>query len=147
MLQDLKPATAKGVARRSQKKVLTPLAQTAQRLAPTHRDGTMFNVEVKSKSERALRADGINPKPGEVFMFAGPVNESLAHLFEFGTAERFQTTTGRYVGRMTMQPFMRPAWDQHKDGLLDGLRDVMKTEIEKSLARAARKAARDAAKL
>lgn len=34
---------------------------------------------------------------------------SLAHLFEFGTAERVQTTTGRRTGRMAASPFLRPA--------------------------------------
>lgn len=147
MLKDLKPVTAKGVARRSQKKVLAPIAEAAQRMGPKHRDGSPFNVAVKARSARDLLADGINPKPGEVFMFAGPVNEPLAHLFENGTVERVQSTTGRSTGRMMMQPFMRPAWDQHKNGLLDRLRDVLKIEIDKSLARAARKAAVEAAKL
>ena len=37
---------------------------------------------------------------------------SLAHLFEFGTAERVQKTTGRRTGRMPAEPFMRPALEQ-----------------------------------
>lgn len=36
----------------------------------------------------------------------------LAHLFEFGTAERVQETTGRRTGRIPMQPFLRPAVEQ-----------------------------------
>jgi len=33
----------------------------------------------------------------------------LAHLFEFGTAERVQKETGRRTGRMAPQPHLRPA--------------------------------------
>lgn len=34
---------------------------------------------------------------------------SMSHWFEYGTGPRFQETTGRYTGRMTATPWLRPA--------------------------------------
>lgn len=37
-------------------------------------------------------------------------SDRRAHWWEFGTADRYQKTTGRYSGRITAQPFFYPAF-------------------------------------
>lgn len=63
------------------------------------------------------------------------------HLVEFGTGPRY-LRSGKYVGRMPMKPFMRPAWDANKDRALE----IMRTEIWDALAKAAAKLAKAAEK-
>lgn len=64
----------------------------------------------------------------EVFVEAGPEPQAVQQ--EFGN---------RHHGP---QPFMRPAWDQERDGVLDGVKDDLAQEIDQAAARAARKQAR-----
>ena len=57
---------------------------------------------------------------------AGPLPQ--AHLQEFGTKDQ------------PPQPFMRPAWDAEKRGVLEGIKDDLWAEIKKAAARLAKKA-------
>lgn len=70
-----------------------------------------------------------------------------AHLFEFGTASRKQTSTGRATGRIRAVPFVRLAWDANQMRALEILRTQLWVEIKRTTERARRKAARAAAKL
>ena len=67
--------------------------------------------------------------------FAGFASPRLAHLFEFGTQERF-TKTGASRGRMPMRPFMRPAMDSSNALMLKKMAEIG----AKGLAREAEKA-------
>jgi len=53
---------------------------------------------------------------------------SLAHLFEFGTQERRQRN-GRFTGRMTAQPFLRPAMDAGSPAATQAIARVLKENI------------------
>ena len=53
----------------------------------------------------------------------------LAHLFEFGTAQRFQKS-GRFTGRITARPFLRPALDAKGDEAIREIARLTKENIE-----------------
>lgn len=53
----------------------------------------------------------------------------LAHLFEFGTAERFQKS-GRFTGRITAQPFLRPALDTRATAATRKIAETLRDNIE-----------------
>ncbi len=142
-LADLARGTAKGVGRRAMKKTLQPVAQLAESLS-----GGKFKVAVTSKlSQRQARGARRDRGRSKLVMYVGPVQEDgshspHAHLFEFGTAPRFHAKSGKAVGAMPAQPFLRPAWDASTELMLATLRRETWKEIEKTLERAKRKAAR-----
>lgn len=130
-LRALPDSTAKNVLRRIMRERLKPMADTARRLAPVDRGSLRESIIIGTKLSRRQKA--MHQREGDaVEMFMGPSNLAQASLQEFGT----------YKERA--QPFMRPAWDQHKDELLQGIKDDLWREIEKAGDRLARKAARAA---
>ena len=76
------------------------------------------------KSQRG-RADR-----SRVSMYIGSTHP-LAHLFEFGTAERV-TKSGAYRGYIPPNPFMRQAWESKKKSALDRLGEELWKALEKS---------------
>jgi polysaccharide deacetylase 2 family uncharacterized protein YibQ len=142
-LADLARGTAKGVGRRAMKKTLQPVAQMAEGLS-----GGKFKVAVTSKlSKRQARGARGDRGRSKLALYVGPVQEDgshspHAHLVEFGTAPRFHASSGKAVGAMPAQPFLRPAWDASTKLMLATLRRETWKEIEKTLERARRKAAR-----
>lgn len=142
-LAELPRGTSKGVSRRVMKKVLDPVRDMADMLGP-------FNVAVTSRLSRRQKAMARKTDftSAVVSMYVGPVEQDgshapHAHLIEFGTGPRFHRS-GKDVGAVAPDPFMRPAWDANKGGMLDNLGELMWAEIEKTVARRAAKAARDA---
>lgn len=140
-LASLARGTAKGVMRRAMKKSLKPVAQAAQATSP-------FTIAVTSKltarQSREARGDRGRSK---VVLYVGPVQPNgddapHAHLYEFGTGPRVQTSTGRSTGAVSARPFLRPAWDTAKPEMLETLRREVWAEIDKTVERARRKAAR-----
>lgn len=140
-LAKLPAGTAKGVTRRSLKKILKPVAHAAE--------ASPFTIAITSslvaRQRQQARSDF---RPGVVSMFVGPVDDDgngapHAHLLEFGTQPRF-LKSGRFVGAVMADPFMRPAWDAHSGDILEKLGAEVWDQIEKSLERAARKAAKGA---
>ncbi|KZX90394.1 MULTISPECIES: hypothetical protein [unclassified Sulfitobacter] len=138
-LAKLAAGTAKGVQRRAMKKVLKPVAEQA--------GASPFEVEVTSKLTRreagGVRADRARDV---VTMYVGPVDNGgkgapHAQLIEFGTVMRHHAS-GKAVGAVMADPFMRPAWDAHAPNMLEELGRLTWSEIEKTLARNARRAAR-----
>lgn len=51
-----------------------------------------------------------------------------AHLVEFGTAPRFHKS-GKSVGRMPANPFVRPAWDGTAEAALGTIKTTLASEI------------------
>ena len=144
-LAQLPRGTAKGVARRVVKKVLKPVRDTADSYSEA------FNIAVTSKlsPRQAGMARGDRGR-SLVTMYVGAVSQDgshapQAHLIEFGTGPRFHRS-GKFVGSVSPDPFMRPAWDAHKGQMLEELGRLMWIEIEKTVARAAARAAREAAR-
>lgn len=140
-LAKLPAGTAKGVMRRTLKQVLEPVRAMADSLTGE------FNVAITSKLAPRQRAQARSDfSRSVVTMYVGATQEDgsnapHAHLIEFGTGPRFHPN-GKYVGYVTPEPFMQPAWDAHSATMLDEMGRLSWIEIEKALARAARKAAR-----
>ena len=142
-LADLPRGTAKSVVRRAMKKELAPVAAMANALWP----GTDDDVfRISSKVSRSQKGDRKAPKGASIVnMFVGankaPGGAPHAHLIEFGTGPRSHKS-GKYVGAVSPQPMLQPAWDAHSLGLLEGLGARIWEEIAKTMARRAKKAAK-----
>lgn len=141
-LMEMKTSTAGGVVRRAMKKAFAPFADAAKAAAPIGPTGNLKDgITVSSKLNRnQSREAGFRRGKGTEIMYAG-ADAPHAHLVEFGTGPRFHKS-GKYVGEMPPNPFMRGAWDGTKGAVLDDLTDLMRIEIDKAVARAQRKAMR-----
>lgn len=99
-------------------------------------------LEISTRLNRSQRRQsGRLPDSVEVFMGS---SSPLAHLVEFGTAERFRDSkagTGS-TGRMPANPFLTRAWDATKAGAFDILKTQLWQEIAKTAKRVAKKAAK-----
>ncbi len=144
-LAELARGTAKGTMRRAMKKTLKPVAKAAEGLSSGN-----FKVAVTSKLAASQRRDArMDRGRSKVVLYVGPVmpdgdTAPHAHLYEFGTVQRFHKKTGKSVGAMPARPFMRPAWDAHQATMLETLKREAWKEIEKTVERARRKAERAA---
>ena len=78
----------------------------------------------------------------EVFIGATAARFGIAHLLEFGTGPRRQKTTGRSTGEMPAFPFMRPAWESGKRGVLRRFIKYLRVDIEKTAKRLAKRQAK-----
>lgn len=137
-LGELPKAVARNTLVRVGKKRLQPIAETANALAPDdpetegglHRSfvvGTKLNRRQKSLLRRAVRRGEADKHFAEIY--AG-TNDPAGVQQEFGNVNHGP------------QPMLRPAWDQHKGGLLPGLGDDLWEAIKKSAARVAARLAR-----
>ena len=70
--------------------------------------------------------------------------DDKAAIAEFGTGPRYHKKTRKFVGAMPAQPFLRPAWEQHKDQILEDFSKALWIQIEKSAKRLARRQAKAA---
>ncbi len=143
-LGQLSKASARSVLRRVGLKALRPVADTARNLAPDDPAtggndlrssigvGTKLSPRQAKLARRMIKRGEADKHFVEVYAGAGPVPH--AHLQEFGTSHH------------GAQPFMRPAWDSNKSGVLDTIKSELGSEIDKAAKRQARKAARLAAK-
>lgn len=114
------------------RKAGAPMAATASRLAP--RSGTpgpqghmADSIKLRSmkNGEETARAEGLNDF--EVNLALGPDRRHFYGSFsEFGTVHQ------------SARPFMRPAWDQHKDEVLA----ILGKELWAGIDRAARRLAK-----
>jgi HK97 gp10 family phage protein len=158
-LGQLTKAAAKGVMRRVLLARAKPIVADAKMKAPVGTGRLRESITARavsggagkkafadtmsgggSRGEAAAAAKAANSAAkaarggGEfVEVLIGPTKDAFyGHLVEFGT-----THSGP-------APFMRPAWDGNKTGVLDGVKDDMWREIEKALRRKAKKAAKAA---
>lgn len=132
-LAGLNVNTAKGVARRSMKKEMKPMAEMANAFWPGA-DNNVFVVTSKVSRRQP------QPKKSRsiINMFVGAAGTPHAHLIEFGTGPRYQKN-GRFTGSVSPTPMLQPAWDARKGAMLDGLKKTLGAEIEKTFARLAAK--------
>lgn len=133
-LRALPDATAKNVMRRILKKRGEPIAEAARSNVPVDQGDLKNSIAVSTKLSRRQKAKHRKGGPDDIEVFIGPGTHPQAHMQEFGTFKE------------PAQPFMRPAWDAEKTGVLEGIKDDLWTEINKAAQRLARKAARAAAK-
>jgi len=141
-LAELPSSTAKGVARRSMKKELKPVADMANAFWPGSSDN-VFQVtpRIRASQRRASLAENSRTT---VNMFVGAPGGATgtpeAHLIEFGTGPRHHKS-GKFVGQVSPTPMLQPAWDANKGKLLEGLGKRLWDEIEKTVARRAKRGA------
>lgn len=147
-LQALATSTSVRVARRGLTAALEPVAAQARGSAPRSKTGKKHMADTIGVSHKLTPAQAkeARGKDGRdvVTMFVG-ARDPKAHLVEFGTTPRHHAS-GKFVGAMPPQPFMRPAWDANRDQVLASLGAFIWAEIEKTAARAAKRSAKLAAK-
>lgn len=150
-LASLPTATQRNIMRRILVTRGEPIKAMAKRLAPVDTGFLAWSVRIQSNTGGAagraafaavMRSGGGKQAAGSaaraanraaasgVEIFIGPNAGPREIAAEFGTRDRAPT------------PFMRPAWDAHKGGLLNNLSSDMWTEIKKAIRRRERKAAK-----
>ncbi|RZI61397.1 MAG: hypothetical protein EOP94_00580 [Zymomonas sp.] len=127
-LGQLPKTTGKAVLRRVLKKAAEPLRARAEQLAPTLTHALERSITVGTKLTRRQARMAKKASKSTVEMYVGP-NNPAAVPQEFGTHDQ------------RAQPFMRPAWDGEKDGVLVSIKDQLGPEIEKTAARLAKRRA------
>lgn len=145
-LQELAKTTAKRLARKSMADALDPVLDAAKALAPVGPTGNLKDgVAISHRLNPSQAADA--PREGQhvLHMYVGS-NSPHAHLVEFGTGPR-RHKSGKFVGVMPANPWMRPAWDGKSGEVLKRLIDALRAQIEAFAARAAKRAARKAGKV
>ncbi|MEW9808596.1 HK97-gp10 family putative phage morphogenesis protein [Mesorhizobium sp. ZMM04-5] len=136
-LGELPKATGKAVLRRVLKKAAQPIADDAKAKAPVLSGALQISIGVGTKLTRRqsrLHRKMFTDDRASVEMFVGAGGLPQAHLREFGGDDA------------PPHPFMRPAWDAGKAGVLESIKADLGDEIMKAAKRLARKAARNAAK-
>jgi len=134
-LRELPKATSRNVLKRALTKAAKPIETAAQAKVPVLTGALKQSIKIgpKSKLDPKVRSTHIQKSPVEVFVGAGALPH--AHLIELGAAGR------------AAHPFLRPAFDENKQGALESIKRDIAEEIEKARARLARKAERLAAKI
>ncbi|WP_088346305.1 MULTISPECIES: HK97-gp10 family putative phage morphogenesis protein [Rhodomicrobium] len=133
-LRDLPKSTGKNIMRRVLIARAEPVAEAARALVPVDKGNLLASINVSTRLTRRQRGLHRKPHRDDVEVHVGPGANPAGHFQEFGTS------------RHPAQPFMRPAWDRTKAGVIEGLKEDLWAEIEKVLERRARRAARKAAK-
>ena len=64
--------------------------------------------------------------------YSNGYNGQLAHIFEFGTRERF-TKDGENRGYITAHPFIRPAFDRHQNKIVTDIGNKIFKLVENKL--------------
>ncbi len=135
-LGELPRATGKNVLRRVARKALEPIIESAK--AKVHvlsgeLRGSLAVSPKLSRRQKALHKKLVRGDKASVEMFAGAgahVRVPQGVIEEFGG--RFQAP----------HPFLRPAWDGGKAGVLNDIKRDLAAEIQKAALRVARKKAR-----
>lgn len=118
------------------RRALQPVAAAARAYAPgSLNERITIAPRVKAGQEAQSL---IKPGKGRRVMYVGS-GAPHAHLVEFGTGPRYHKS-GRYVGIMPPDPFLRPAWDANKDEVLAKLAQFVREEIAKAVTRRAARA-------
>lgn len=167
---EISAAAMKGVLRRAVGLAAMPIAEAMSTMAPVH-SGTLSEspkIEgdvqggiagrrayadvmqaggTKAEAQRALRAaNKANPRQYRVSADIGPARYARhAHLVEFGTGPRYHKS-GKFVGVMPPDPFVRPAWDAEGGATAQGrIATELRKELDKAITRARARAAKKAA--
>jgi hypothetical protein len=163
-LGEMKKATAKAVLRRAGTKALTPMVETARanlaaqikgRKLTKRQQRRVRTVQKMGVSTRLSRRQGSAHRRmfasdrASVEMFGGVASSRHAHLIEFGSGHRQNRkirgkalSKPRSTGRMPRMPFMRPAWDAHKHGMVESIGRDLAEEVQRTAARLAARAAK-----
>ena len=129
-IEQLPKATGKSVMRKVLLARAKPIAAAAKSYVPVEsgelRDSIIASTRLSKRQKRDAKETASYV---EVYAGAGPLPH--AHLVEFGNVHN------------QPQPYMRPAWDNHKGALLDAIKKDLWSEIQKAVDKLARKGARE----
>lgn len=128
----------KGVVRNALKKAAVPIKDKAKSNAqgiPMDNKDIVESIKIGTTLKRSQRG---KQDRSRVTVYVGS-SHPLAHLFEFGTSERY-TKKGAYRGYIPPMPFLREAWDSQKRVSLELLKDELWKALQKSARLLARKA-------
>lgn len=119
-----------------------PAAVDARNRARAHRKTgeTDEGIDVSTTLSRRQRKGRKTEGPASAMVYLGAKPRSAAVLGEFGTVAR-HTKTGKSTGSMPAHPFMRPAWEAHKQQILTDFSRLLWVTIEAEAKRLARKQA------
>jgi hypothetical protein len=118
-----------------------PVARDARSRARRKSGRMAEGIDVSATLSRRQRADEPRPGPDEAQVFIGAKPIGPAVLEEFGTAER-HWQSGKSTGAQPAHPFMRPAWEAGKGGVLERFGKELWVFIELEAKRIARKQAK-----
>lgn len=148
MLKELPTATEKNAVRKALIDAAQPIVLDAANRAPVDqgelRKAMIASTQIVRGQKKYVKKTG---KDG-VRAFIGPNYSRTskgkgyaphAHLVEFGTGPRYHRGTGKYVGQMPAQPFMRPAFDAGKEKFIADFQVALLKRIEKAMKRLAAK--------
>jgi HK97 gp10 family phage protein len=140
--KQLPASVGKGVIRTLLRNAAKPIVADANANAPVdpnRRKGKPLKGSVRALSTLDARQRARRVKAGDVEVFVGPVGQPEAHLIEYGTAPRFHKS-GKYVGQVTANPFMRRAWDANKERAAKIIQEGVWDALKKAAARLAKRA-------
>lgn len=147
-LKEMAKTTAKNTARKAMRNSLSPVATAAKSLAPVGPTGNLReSVAISHKLTPSQAAEAGREGRDVAHMYVG-ASAPHAHLVEFGTGPRHHKS-GKFVGAMPPNPWMRPAWDDNRSEVLNRLAADLWDQIQGFIARKAKRqanAARRAAK-
>ena len=92
------------------RRAAAPVVQRMKAAAPSDRLASavgMTTAKSKTGGGTMSMRIGVIKNPGGGTMSA----PALASIFEYGSADRVQASTGRRTGSVTKRPWLRPAWD------------------------------------
>lgn len=160
-------AVQRGALERTLRNAAKPLADTIRSMTPVHSGELDRSIVISttvssggagraayartmqaggSRGEAAAAQRAANQANAGQFsaaVFIGPAaGVRHARWVEFGTGLRRSRKTGKSSGVMPADPYMRPAWDQHRGAMIGRIATELRAEIDRVLARAAKRAAR-----
>lgn len=139
-----KPALARGLV-----KAAKPMVDTAKALAPRSadrqsghhlQDAISAQTTLDKRQRKFLRRqkDQAQAFVGVSYRRSDKYFAPHAHFIEFGTGPR-RHESGKSVGQVPAQPFIRPAFDIHKVSVTMAFAPFARVEINKAVKRVARK--------
>jgi len=132
LLKQLPQAMEKAVLRAALKKAVKPIQVEARNNIPSRLVFLKESIQISTTLNKNQRR-GRSKHRGEVAVYVGSTS-AVAHLYEWGTAERFRKGSRGATGKIEALPFMTPAWDRKKDEALA----ILGTEIWNQLVKKAR---------
>ena len=126
-LGEFKKSTERTILRRAAVKALTPVIERAKQLAPVDDGNLRDSLTVGGKLTGKLKAAAKADPPEGVRVFAGTANRNGVPR-EFGSV------------RSPPEPFLRPAWEAGKEGVLRDVQSELADAIERTRKRAAARA-------
>ncbi len=144
-LMALASTTARRTARKAMAAALQPVLSAAKGAAPVGPTGNLrASVGVGHKLTPSQAREAGRESRDVAIMYVGAAAPH-AHLVEFGTGPRHHKS-GKFVGAMPPNPWMRPAWDGNRDAVLAGLSEALAAQIAATVARVAKRKANAARK-